>query len=179
MIAKIFIVLAVLVVLFLIVAALQSPDYAVSRTTTIASPASVPFAYVNDLHRWQEISPYVKMDPAAKYTFDGPAAGPGASLAWAGNAKVGEGKMTIVETQPNQLARMRLDFKKPFATVGMADFTFEPAGNDTRVTWSMKGKKVFITKAMGLILSMDKMVGPQFEEGLAKMKSLSEANAAK
>lgn len=177
MIAKILLVLAVLLVALLIVAALQPAEYHVTRSITINAQAALSYQYVNDLHKWQEISPYVKVDPAAKYEFDGPPAGPGASLAWAGNAQVGTGKMTITEARPDQLVALRLDFQKPFAAVCATQFTFEPAGSQTRVTWSMDGQKVFITKIVGLFMSMDKMIGPQFEEGLAKMKALSESVA--
>ena len=87
--------------------------------------------------------------------------------------------MTIVESRPNELVRIRLDFEKPFTSTGLAEFTFKPAGDQTSVTWSMTGRKNFITKAMGLIVSMDKMIGGQFEEGLANLKGLAEARAKK
>jgi hypothetical protein len=122
------------------------------------------------------------LDPAAKYTFTGPSAGADAALAWAGNSEVGEGEMTIVESRPGELVRMRLDFEKPFKSTCVAEFTFHPVtgeGNQTAVTWSMTGKKNFVSKAMCLILSMDKMVGGPFEEGLAKLKSVVEAKAKK
>jgi hypothetical protein len=179
MITKILIGVAVIVAIFLIVAALQPSEFRIVRSITISAPPSAAFAQVNDLHKWQEMSPYAKLDLAAKYSFEGPSAGTGASLAWAGNSKVGEGRMTITESRPNELVRMRLDFIKPFASTAVADFTFKPAGDQTEVSWSMAGRKIFITKAMCLIMSMDKMVGPQFEEGLANLKALSEASAKK
>ena len=179
MIAKILILLAVLLVIFLIVAALQPADFRVERRILVSASPGMAYGQVNDLHRWQEMSPYVKMDPAAKYDFTGPPAGVDASLGWVGNASVGEGRMTIIESRPNELIRMRLDFKKPFKSTCVAEFEFKPVGDQTSVTWSLTGRKIFITKAMGLIISMDKMMGSQFEEGLANLKRLVEVKASK
>src|SRR5688572_14654414 len=120
MIKKILIGLAGLVALFLVVAAFQPADYRVARSIVISAPPAAAFGQINDLHKWQEISPYTKLDPAAKYAFEGPVAGIGAALAWAGNNQVGEGRMTIVESRPNELVRFRLDFAKPFASTSMA-----------------------------------------------------------
>jgi len=178
MIAKILIGLGVVVVIFLIVAAFQPKDFRVERSVVISAPAAFAFDQVNDLHKWLEISPYAKLDPAAKYVFTGPAAGPDAALGWTGNSNVGEGKMTITESRPNDSVRMRLDFEKPFKSVGYAEFTFKQTGNQTTATWAMSGEKIFITKALGLIVSMDKMLGSQFEEGLANLKKFAEARAA-
>src|SRR5260221_14652047 len=107
------------------------------------------------------------MDPNAATTFGGPASGVGATMDWAGNMKVGEGSMTIVESHPNDLVRFRLDFQKPFAGTNTAEFTFQPQGGQTQVTWSMTGHNNFMGKAMGLVMNCDKMVGGQFEQGFA------------
>ena len=179
MIVKILLTLAALLVIFLIVAAFQPEDFRVERSIVISAPAAYAFEQVNDLHKWQEMSPYAKLDPAATYTFSGPPAGVDAAMAWSGNSQVGVGKMTITESRPNELIKIRLDFEKPFKSVGYADFSFKPTGNQTTATWSMTGKKIFITKAMGLIMSMDKMIGGQFEDGLASLKKLAEARAKK
>jgi hypothetical protein len=175
----ILIVLVVLVVAFLIVVALQPSEMRVARSVSIATPASVPFTQVNDLHRWQEISPYAKLDLTASYSFDGPSAGPEATLSWIGNNKIGEGRMTIIESRPDELVRMKLEFIKPFASTCVAEFTFQPNRDQTNVTWSMIGPKNFMCKAIGLFMSMDKMVGSQFEEGLANLKRVSEAPVTK
>jgi hypothetical protein len=182
MIAKTLIALAAVIVVFLVVAAFQPDDFKVERSTVVAATPAAAFAQVNDLRNWQEISPYTKMDPTAKYTFSGPPAGVDAALAWKGNSKVGEGKMTIVESQPGERVRMRLDFEKPFKSTCFSEFDFRPSSSDgaqTSVTWSMTGKKAFVMKAMGLVMSMDKMVGGQFEEGLANLKSTVEAKTIK
>lgn len=180
MIAKILLIVAALVVVFIIVAALQPADFRVERSITIAAPAAIPFAQLNDLNKWQEISPFAKLDLKAKYTFTSQTVGEGASMAWAGNAQIGAGRMTIIASKPNELIRMRMDFEKPFKGTSTADYTFtSTAGNQTTVRWSLNGTKNFISKAMGLIVSMDRMMGSQFEEGLATLKSLSEANASR
>ena len=134
---------------------------------------------MNDLHTWQDFSPWAKLDPAAKVTFTGPQAGVGSAFTWAGNSEVGEGTMTITESRPAELVRFRLDFLKPMAGTSTADFTFKPTGNQTVVTWSMFGKNNFIGRAFCVFVDMDKMVGGQFEEGLAKLKTLSETAAKK
>ena len=178
MFTNILIAIAVIVIVFVVVVAMRPSEFRVTRKASISAPAPSVFAQVNDLHLWQEWSPWAKMDPAAKNTFEGPPAGTGAAFAWAGNSKVGEGRMTITESRPNDLIRFRLDFLKPFKGTNIAEFTFKPEGNQTAVTWSMTGRYNFIVKAMSLFMSCDKMIGGQFEKGLAQMKSIVE-NAPK
>lgn len=179
MLKIILIALAVILIVFVIVAALQPADYRVVRSATIAAPPAVVFPQVNDLHRFQEWSPWAKLDPAARITFEGPPAGTGATITWAGNHEVGEGRMTITESRANELIRFRLDFVKPFAGTSVAEWTFKPEKNQTAVTWSMTGEKNFISKAISVFMNMDKMIGGQFEKGLADLKSLSEAETRK
>ncbi len=143
--------ITILIAIFLAVAAMQPSNFRVARSTFVAAPAGDAFAQVNDLHKWQEMSPYTKLDPNAKYTFGGPPEGKGATLAWAGNSKVGEGRMTIIESRPSQLVRMKLEFLKPFQVTNTAEFAFEERGDQTKVTWSMFGKSKFMCKAMGLL----------------------------
>jgi hypothetical protein len=113
------------------------------------------------------------LDPAMKQTYQSAPAGAGAVYTWTGNKEVGEGRMTIVESRPNDLIRINLEFFKAFAATNLAEFTFRPEGDQTAVTWSMTGKNNFITKTIHLFMNMDKMIGAQFEQGLAQMKSLS------
>ncbi len=112
-----------------------------------------------------------------KVTFSGPPSGVGASYTWVGNKDVGEGRLGIIESQPSDLIRIKLEFLKPFAATNTAEFTFKPEGNATVVTWSMFGNKNFMSKVMGLVMNMDKMIGGQFEKGLADMKATAEAGA--
>lgn len=166
--------LLVLVAGFAGIVALQPSDFRVTRSATIAAPPEAVFSQVNDLHRWEAWSPWAKLDPAAKSTYEGPAAGVGAAFSWAGNRQVGEGRMTITESRPNDLIRMNLEFMKPFKATNITEFTFKPEGNRTVVAWTMSGKNNFLSKAIGLFMDCDKMVGGQFEKGLAQMKSIAE-----
>ena len=175
MIWKILIALVVIVVGLAGVITLQPARYRVSRSTTIAAPAPVVFAQVNDFHKWSAWSPWEKIDPAMKRTYEGPPAGVGASYAWVGSREVGEGRMTIVESRPSDLIQVKLEFVKPFAGTSVAEFSFKPDGERTLVTWSMTGDKNFIAKAIHLVMSMDRMIGDQFDKGLAAMKTVAEA----
>lgn len=172
MITKILIVLAVLIIVFVIIVALRPDEFVVTRSASIPAPPAAVFAQVNNLHNWQAWSPWAKLDPAAKNSFEGPPAGTGAIFRWAGNKQVGEGSMTITDSRPNDLVRFKLEFLKPFANTCVADFTFKPEGGQTRVTWSMSGKNNFMFKAVGLFMDCDKMVGAQFEQGLENLKSV-------
>jgi len=174
---KILIALAVIVVVFLIAVALQPSNFRVVRTASTAAPPAVVFAYINDLHKWEAWSPWAKLDPAAKKPFEGPSAGIGAVFGWSGNNEVGEGRMTITESRPSDLIRIKLDFVKPFASTATAEFSFKPEGNHTAVTWSMAGRNNFTSKAICLFMNMDKTVGGQFERGLANLKSVTEMAA--
>lgn len=175
MFLKILTALAVLVLMLVVIVAMQPSDFRVSRSTTVAAPPIVPFGLVNDLHNWQKWSPWAKLDPAAKLTFAGPDSGAEASYTWNGNDKVGEGTMTITESQPTSLIRFQLDFVRPFKATNSAEFTFKPEGEQTLVTWSMSGHNNFLFKAVGLFMNCDKMIGGEFEKGLAELKSISEA----
>ena len=170
-------VFAMLVVILVIVVAMQPSTFRVSRSATMSAPPLAIFPHVNELKKWQPWSPWMKLDPNAKSTFEGPEGGKGAAMTWAGNNEVGEGKMTILESMPNEMIRFRLDFYKPMAGTSEAEFTFKPEGNQTVVTWSMSGQNNFIAKAMCMVMNMDKMVGGEFEKGLASMKSIVEAPA--
>lgn len=177
MLKKILIALAVIVVALVAVIALQPSTFRIARSAAISAPPERVFAQVNDLHKWESWSPWLKADPAAKTAYEGAPAGAGAGFRWSGNKDVGEGRMTIIESRPDQLVRIRLDFMRPFASTSTAEFSFVPDGDRTRVTWSMDGDKNFLAKAIHLVLDMDKMVGTKFDEGLAQMKVAAEAPA--
>jgi hypothetical protein len=178
MLKKLLIGIAVVLAVFAIVVAMQPTAFRIERKATIAAPDSVVFAQVNDFHRWNAWSPWAKLDPAMKETNEGSPAGAGATYSWAGNSKVGEGRMTITESTPNSLVRIRLEFLKPFAATNTAEFRFTPTGGQTTVTWVMTGQNNFMAKAFGLMMNMDKMVGSDFEKGLAQMKTVAEAASA-
>ena len=172
---KILIALAVVVIALVGVVAVQPSGFRIARTTTISAPPPAVFAHVNDFHKWEAWNPWAKLDPAMKQTYEGASAGTGAIYTWAGNREVGEGRMTLTESRPSELIRIKLEFLKPFRATNTAEFTFKPEGDRTVVTWTMTGEKNFIAKAVGLVMNVDKMVGGQFETGLARMKSVVEA----
>ena len=176
---KILLTVAMGVVGFLAIVAMQPGEYRVARTTTMAAPAPVVFAQVNDFHRWEAWNPWATIDPNMRQTYAGAPAGPGAVYSWAGNKDVGEGRMTLTESRPHELIRIELEFLRPFAGTSTAEFTFTPTGTPvgtgTAVTWSMTGRKNLVAKAVHLFVDMDRMIGAQFEEGLARMKTVAEA----
>jgi Polyketide cyclase / dehydrase and lipid transport len=177
MLIKILIALAAIIIVFAVVVALQPSEFRVVRSAKIAAPASAVFVQVNDFHNWEAWSPWAKLDPAMKQTHEGAPAGTGAIYSWSGNNEVGEGQMTITESRPSDLIRIKLEFFKPFRATNTTEFTLKPEGNEIAVTWSMSGKNNFIAKAVHLFMNMDKMVGGQFEKGLAQMKSVVEATS--
>ena len=167
--------IAAIVVVFQVVVAMQPSDFKVERSATMRAPAPAAFAQVNDFQNWRAWSPWEKVDPALKRQYEGPKAGAGAVYAWQGNKDVGEGRMTITESKPAELVRIKLEFFKPFAATNNAEFSFKPAGADsTAVTWTMTGQNNFLSKAICMFVNMDKMVGGMFEQGLAQMKAVVE-----
>lgn len=167
--------LIVAVAIFCAVVAGRSNDFNVSRTATMTATPAAVFEHVNDFHKWEAWSPWAKMDPNAKTTFEGPTNGVGAKFGWSGNSDVGEGSMTIVDSKPNKLVRIRLDFTRPMAGTSDVELKLEPQGEQTKVTWSMAGKNNFIAKAVSLFMDCEKMVGDQYDKGLASLKAIVEA----
>jgi uncharacterized protein YndB with AHSA1/START domain len=174
MLINILVAAALIIVVFVIVVALRPPMFRVTRSIIIAAPPEAVFPYVHELKRWEAWNPWGKLDPNMKLTYEGPASGVGAAYAWAGNNQVGEGRMAITESRPNELIRFNLQFFKPMAGVSTAEFTFEPQGNRTEATWTMFGKNNFIARVFGLFINCDKMIGGQFEKGLAELKAIAE-----
>jgi Polyketide cyclase / dehydrase and lipid transport len=173
----ILVVVVVLVVVFVCVVALQPSHYHIERSATMNAPAAMVFAQVNDFHKWDAWSPWAKLDPTMKQSYEGAPAGTGAVYSWVGNSQVGEGRMTITDSHPSDLVKIKLEFIKPWAATNATNFSFRPQGNQTAVTWTMDGDNNFVGKAFGLFMNMDKMIGADFEKGLAQMKSVAEATA--
>ena len=165
------------VVAVLVVVARRPSEFRVVRTATIAAPPAAVFAQVNDFHRWDAWSPYAQRDPDMRKTYEGAPAGVGAVYTWSGNREVGEGRATITESRPHDMIGIRLEFVRPFAGTSTATFSFVPAGPATAVTWSLDGTSSFVAKAMGLFVDMDRMIGRDFEKGLAQIKSIVEARS--
>ncbi|MDX2051232.1 MAG: SRPBCC family protein [Polyangiaceae bacterium] len=155
-------------------AATKPATFRVERRTVIATPPEAVFPHLEDFHQWAAWSPWEKLDPGMQKTFGGAARGKGATYAWRGNDDVGEGNMTIIESRPNEQLSIRLEFLKPFAATNTTMYTLKPQSNGTEITWAMEGPNSFIGKVMSVFISMDAMIGKDFEEGLANLKRLSE-----
>ncbi len=175
MLKKVLIVGAVIAAGLAVFISAQPAPFTVSRSATIAASPTAVFALVNDFHKWEAWSPWAKIDPAMKTTYEGAPAGAGAIYTWSGNKDAGAGRMTIADSTPNDSIGINLEFTKPFAATNTATFTFKPAGSGTAVNWSMTGNKGFLQKAFSLAMDMDKMIGTDFEKGLAQLKTLAEA----
>lgn len=173
---KIVAVLAGVIIILLIVITMQATAFTIERRVTINAPADVIFTHVNDFHRWAAWSPWEKMDADLKKTYSGPESGVGAHYEWDGE-KTGSGNMTIKEAKADRTA-IELNFVKPFAATNEAVFTVKPLGAENEVTWSMTGQRNFMAKAAGLVMDMDKLVGGDFEKGLADLKKAAEATVA-
>jgi uncharacterized protein YndB with AHSA1/START domain len=170
MLLKILIVLGIIVIALAIAIATRPPSYRVTRSRTIGAPATAIFRFVNDFHQWIHWSPFEKLDPNLQRTFSGTESGVGAKYAWLGNRQAGEGNMLITDSVPPERIALDLKFIKPFPSSCLTEFTFSPADRGTTVTWTMTGKHTTMSKAMALVGSMDKFVGPMFEEGLANLE---------
>lgn len=177
MLKKLGITLAIAIGLVIAVVSTRPDTFKVERSATIDAPADVVYGLVADFHGWAGWSPWEALDPAMNKTYEG--SGKGATYFWSGNKQVGEGRMTIVDTKPNEQLDIKLEFIKPFESTNQTQFTFQAAGDKTTVTWSMSGAANFMSKAMTLVKSMDEMVGPDFEKGLAKLKVGAEAENQK
>ena len=174
MLKKILIVVAVLIVAVLAYAATKPDTLRVERTTNVKAPADKIFPLINDFHRWGDWSPYEKKDPAMTRTFSGAPSGKGAVYTWDGDSNVGAGRMEIVESSPASKVAIQLDFSRPFEGHNIAEFTMQPQGDSTNVTWAMHGPSNYIGKIMSVFINMDTMIGSDFEAGLANLKAAVE-----
>ena len=170
------IVIAVLVIAVLAVAASRPGTFQVRRSTTIKASPETIYPLISDWHAFLTWSPFEK-DPAMKRTFKGAAGAKGATYEWDGNNKVGAGRIEIIEAAAPSRLVMQLDMIRPMKAQNTVEFTLAGKAGATEVTWSMQGSVPFMGKLMGLVMNCEKMVGSQFEEGLAKLKSLAEQPA--
>ena len=172
--AYIAVAIAIVVAGILIYAATRPDTFRVQRSVSIKAPPEKIFPLINDLHAWSAWSPYEKKDPGMKRTFGGAAAGKGAIYEWDGDKNVGKGRMEITDaTSPSKIV-IKLDFYKPFEGHNTAEFTMEPKGDNTVVTWAMYGPAAFMMKVMGIFMNMDNMIGNDFAVGLANLKAVAE-----
>ena len=168
------IVVIVLIAAVLIFAATKPDTFRVQRVASIKAPPEKIFALINDFNSWGAWSPWEKKDPTMKRTLGATTSGKGAVYAWEGNSEVGQGRMEITESSPPSRVAIQLDFVKPFETHNVVDFTLQPKGDATNVTWAMHGASPYVSKLMGIIFNMDKMIGRDFEDGLANLKAIAE-----
>lgn len=155
----------------LIFAATRPDTFRVERTARIDAPAEKIFPLIDDFHRWGTWSPYEKLDPDMQRSFGGSASGKGATYAWESKGKAGAGRMEITESTPSSKIAINLDFTRPMEGHNVAEFTLQPQGNATQVTWSMHGPSPYVAKLMGIFFNMDQMIGKDFETGLANLRT--------
>ena len=166
--------LVVLIAAVLIIAATKPDTFRIERSAAIKAPPERIFALINDFHHWGAWSPWEKLDPDLKRTFSGQPSGPGAIYEWEGNKKVGLGRMEIKDSSPSRKVTIQLDFLKPFEAHNTAEFTLDPVGDSTNVNWAMHGRQPFMFKVVKLFINMEKLVGKDFEAGLANLKAQTE-----
>jgi uncharacterized protein YndB with AHSA1/START domain len=155
-------------------ASTKPETFRIERSVLVAAPAERLYPLVSDFRQWAAWSPFEKLDPNMKKTFSGAERGQGAVYAWSGEGHAGEGRMAITEAIAPSKVLLKLDFTRPFEASNMTEFTFVPEGNQTKVTWAMSGPNTFFGKVMSVFISMDAMLGKDFDAGLAAMKAIAE-----
>lgn len=172
-------VILVVAVVALLIAINQKPDRIhYERSRGMKAPPAVIHEFLDNFHHWGQWSPWEKIDPEMKRTYEGPESGVGAMYSWSGNKNIGSGKMTILENKPGELVVIKLEFFTPMAATNEARFVLAPADVGTRVTWSMDGPNNFMGKTMSVFMDMEKMIGGAFEQGLNDLDAASQAKAA-
>ena len=162
------------IIVLLAIASTKPDEFRVERSITINAPAKKIFTFLNNPKETQRWSPWIKLDPNAIFTFEGPESGKGAISSWSGNSDMGEGKSTIIESESPTYVKTQLDFLKPMQATNYADFHLTQTGDKTQVTWAMYGNQNLFNKAISLIFNCEKMISTTFEEGLTNLKSISE-----
>jgi uncharacterized protein YndB with AHSA1/START domain len=175
---SVFLLVLVAVVALAVVVALRPDEFRVERSAKINAPPEIVFAQVNDLRKWETWSPWAKLDPDTKYTYEG-STGKGSSVSWAGNDKVGKGRMTILDSESPKYIRIKLEFVEPMEATSNMEFYFKAEGEQTAVNWSMQGENNFMGKAFFLLMNAEAKIGNDFDKGLASLKTVAEAEAKK
>jgi len=174
MLNAVLIVVGIILAGILVFAATKPGAFRVERARSIQAPPERIFDLINDFHRWGSWSPWEKLDPMMKRTFAGAESGKGAVYEWAGNSKAGQGRMEITNSVPGSKITIKLDFLKPFEAHNTAEFTLVPQGSATNITWATLGPQVYMAKVMSVFVSMDRLIGRDFEAGLSNMKAIAE-----
>lgn len=162
------------IVAVLIIAAMRPSTFRVERSTSIQAPVDRIYPLINDLRRFNTWNPYANKDPAMRTVYGGPESGTGASFDFDGNKDVGRGSVRIVDAANPERIAMMLDMSAPFECHNAIEFRLLPKGDTTQVTWSMQGDSPFFARVVGLFMNMDRMVGGDFDAGLAKLKTIAE-----
>jgi uncharacterized protein YndB with AHSA1/START domain len=174
MLLKIIIVIAVLVAIVLVFAATKPKIFTVQRTINIKAPPDKIFELINDFHNWSGWAPQDKEDPTMRRTYSGAANGKSAVSEWVSSGSAGKGRMSIIESTPPRMISVQVDFVKPFEAHNINEFTLEPTGDSTKVTWSMHGTNLYIMKLISVFKNMDSVAGKHFERGLDNLKTVAE-----
>ncbi|WP_216917565.1 SRPBCC family protein [Nocardia noduli] len=149
-------------------------EFEVVRQAVVSAAPSRVHAYINDFHEWTKWSPWEDLDPQLQRSYAGPESGVGAEYSWSGNRKAGAGRMEIVSSADREIG-VRLEFEKPWKAVNQVTFTLNPVRDGTEVVWKMTGRQTGLMGLISKVMPMDKMVGKDFEKGLARLKSVAEA----
>jgi uncharacterized protein YndB with AHSA1/START domain len=173
-VGRIFLFLGLVVLAVLVYAAFRPGVVRIQRSLVMDVSAEKIFGLINDFHRWKEWAPQDRGDPGTMRSFSGAASGVGAVSEWNSAGSAGKGLMAITESEPGRRIKVEADFKRPFAVHNVNEFVLEPAGNETRVTWTMQGTNVYVMKLMGVFVSMDRVMGKHFEMGLENLKKVAE-----
>jgi uncharacterized protein YndB with AHSA1/START domain len=166
--------LAVALAALILVASRKPDTFRIARSIRIDAPASAIYPHIASMQAFTRWSPWQAKDPAMTQSFGPVAEGLGASMDWSGNSKVGQGRMEVTAVEPPSRIAYKLNFLKPMRAENMAEFTLKEAGGATDVTWAMTGASPFTSKVFDTLMNMDRMVGRDFEEGLANLKAISE-----
>ncbi|MBX2979082.1 MAG: SRPBCC family protein [Flavobacteriales bacterium] len=172
MLKKILLVIAIIIAGIIIVSRFQPDSYTVERSAIIDAPPEVVFAHMNDFREWQQFNAWGDADPNAVYTYSDVSSGVGAKLHWKGNSEMGEGRMTILESRPNEYVKVDLEFIEPFAGKAITEYVMASEGAGTKLTQSMHSDHNFFSKIMCLFMDMDKMIGEKYEEGFRRMNKV-------
>lgn len=176
MIKTILLLVAVAILAVCVFATTRPDTFSVTRTVDIDAPAERVFTFLDDFHQWGAWSPWEKLDPGMQRTFRGPQSGAGAIYEWTGNSKVGSGRMEILESHGPGDLRIKLDFLKPFEAHNSTEFTLQPENGRTHVVWMMRGPMPYVSKVISVFVSMDGMIGDDFQRGLANLKTAAESH---
>jgi uncharacterized protein YndB with AHSA1/START domain len=169
--------LALVVLAILVIAAFRPGTIQIQRSLSIKAPPDRVFALIDDFHNWRRWAPQDVEDSTMQRTFSGPEHGPGAASEWRGAGASGRGSMLIMESEPPRRISIKVDFVKPFEAHNLNEFTLDPVGTSTLVTWKMRGTNAYFMKVMGIFMNMDKVMGEHFEHGLDNLKMVCEKQA--